>query len=255
MTKGIALLVLALSSAAYAAEGEITINGRGDVGAKPDFISVSVVVSSQCYKTVAESGRENTALANKIRAEMEKVVNRDNAKKDEVLVNQGPTQQKVILGAYVNNTQPEICRGWASSSVVEMHLANFSAWPALLESLNKVIDASGDASNNTRTYANISSTIPSLYPETAQKIGDEAALVAYADAERQAQLVKKAYGLCLTGIKSVTPGEGSARAYSDGRESARAASIGSGPQGVELNFGPQYAHRTVTVVYTAVACK
>lgn len=252
------LPLLFVSSIGLAAD--VTVVGEGHVGAKPDFISVTASVSSQCYPTVAEASAANTGLATQIANVLGATIAQNG--KDEVLVNQGVTQYKAVIEYDQEaNKNVKVCQGWAASSVVEVKLADFKKWAGLQDSLSKLIDSAAKAAQSAgkgaSTTAVVNTPTPSLYPETAEKISEQAMISALKDAERKMQIIKSTDGLCVASIKSISPSSRSQPpSYADGgaRAAAPAPAPGGG-EGVDLSFGPQYAHSSITVVYDMVKCQ
>src|SRR5262249_41940405 len=130
---------------------------------------------------------------------------------------QGTTQfQQINEYDNVTNKNKLVCEGWSASSRVEIKLADMTKWPQLQEKLSELIDSASASAKTagSKTVAQINTVAPRLYPETQQKIADDAMVESLNDAARKAEIAMATYKLCFVAMKSITPSSGREVPYS-----------------------------------------
>jgi len=206
-----------VSSLAFA--GELSIEGHGAIGSKPQYMKVRVDVKAECFKSSKEVVEINKKVASEIKTVLESFRDKDDDSRDQLIVLPGQTTRGT-LKEWSNDQNKEIvlCKnGWHSNSSMILNVADFSVWTDLQAQIFEIVDRYEHSREENKGFIKVTLEQPSpeLYPETSHSVPAQADALALADAESKFQLVVKQCGFVHAAkvkLSSTLPNAASPRA-------------------------------------------
>jgi uncharacterized protein YggE len=164
--------------------GHVTIVGEGVASAAPEFVRLSVSVTSLCYATSRAAKDANAILANEILTVLEPFT----ANLREPVTTTGGANLRQTEIIYLGNTPKTLCeRLWRTTNTINLKVKTLDVLPDLQDQILTTIDEKGevDPEISTQTYAELSQPQFSLSSETIVALRSQAQGNAYDDAKAQ----------------------------------------------------------------------
>lgn len=167
--------------------GEATIIGKGRVSADPDYVSLTLRVTSECYSTPAEASRANDAKVSDLTEYLQAFVNMGEDSRDDILANGGYTQP------FSRTLYPDgldsfvVCEGtFQKTTTVILKSTNVSSFGSVLTGIQEYVFADFQPRKSKNdgpvTFVSIYQPSPELFHETRNRKESEALLLAKSDA-------------------------------------------------------------------------
>ncbi len=175
-----------ISSPLMASEnpGSVTLEGRGSSSHAPEFVSLSVAVTSICYNSSTEAATANSEMANRIlgvfknfkRAEKDRIIATGGANSIQTETTQVGTESRVLCEMK-----------WRAENYLKIEMSNIDELPQLQDQVMAAVQGIGniDPAQVTQTFSEFGKPEFHLYSETAQKMRESAQVSAFDDARSQ----------------------------------------------------------------------
>ena len=224
------VLAIGTNSVAYAADGEINVNGTGVVMADPDTAAISLTVET-FGKTSQAAQNENNKILQKVTKAMQDM----GVTKDNIVTTYTSVYPEYN---YNDTTGKRIISGYQSYTELQVKTKD-------IDNAGKYIDAALKAGATGTNGVDFSVADQSVYYGQALQ-------VAVKNAEKSAQSIAQAYGRQLGAVKSVT--ENSRNAYyvesaSMNKMMMTEDSAAAGAVGTTISYGQIQITANIAVTY------
>jgi uncharacterized protein YggE len=179
----LSLLLFSANVCVYASE--MTLEGIGSVGQKPDYLEISVNINGECFES-------QDAVLQTVNSASQKIQNifQDFAdlNSDEVIAVPGQTKRQTTT-VFKNGAYTTVCHErWNSGNIVTLRTSNFKNWSEIQKQILGVSDLYNGAvtePGNPITRITLNDPKQSLYPETYHELQTKAFQEAVKDAKNK----------------------------------------------------------------------
>lgn len=182
-----AVAALAFSASTLYADsprGTVVMIGKGAASSPPEFVSLSIKVSSICYNTSQDAQAANAKLSNAVLAVLEGF---KKGERDKIVATGGANIRQTET-TQIGLDSKVLCElKWRSENTLRISMARIEDLPSLQDKIFTELDQSADLNPDRvdQTYAEVGRPDFSLYPETSVKLRNDAEGLAYDDAKQQ----------------------------------------------------------------------
>lgn len=180
----VGLIGFASTLLAAGPRGSIVLDGQGSAERAPEFVSLSVRVTSICYETSREASDANAQLANQVLAVLQGFKASDG---DKVTATGGANVRQTET-TYTGSTSIVLCQlKWRAENVLSIRMANMASLASLQDQMVQALVGSStdEATSAAVTYGEVDRPAFGLLPETSKTLRIEAQAAAYLDARAQ----------------------------------------------------------------------
>lgn len=248
--KNAALLFATLSAFSTASfAGTATITGHGQVTAMPEFVSVTVLVKSECYASAVTASKANDEIATKVLGILRQSA--DAGGTNEITATGGFVER---YNGYDTRTNRPICSGKFRKTnqltLKTFALQSFTQTFATLEDgiykLGMESSPSGDEAPN--SFLEINTPVTGLSPGLTKKLERRALVQAFQDAKDKFTLTLEMAGIKTYSIVGFSDTEHRLRPITSERSAHFSAPIQFGSLMIESSLTVQFEYTGGSVV-------
>jgi uncharacterized protein YggE len=177
-------LILASSSMAEDLKGSIVLVGKGVASSEPEYLSLSVKISSICYETSQDAQAANAKMSMRI-LDILQGFKKDNRDK---LTATGGANYRQTETIQVGIESKVLCElKWRSENTLNLSMVKMDDLPLLQDQLFTELNQSANVNPEQaeQTYAEVSRPSFGLFPETTTSLRNSAQSLALSDAKAQ----------------------------------------------------------------------
>jgi len=217
----VGLTSFCIGSSVFADEtkGSIVLVGKGVSSSAPEFVSLSIKVSSICYQTSQDAQAANAKMANHI-VKVLQTFKKDGRDK---LTATGGANIRQTETTQIGSDSKVLCEmKWRSENHISLSIAKMDDLAELQDKIFSELNQSAEINPDQaeQTFAEISRPNFGLYPETSVKLRNLAQALALDDAKSQFDGLNARCAFVDPKLVSIMPPEFNYAMKSAGREAA-----------------------------------
>jgi uncharacterized protein YggE len=243
--------LIPLGASHFASAGEAVVQGTGRVSAKPDYVTVTINVSAECYGTPAEASSAADSLASSVFTFLKGRINTNEGAQDDLISNGGYTQPYERYTTDENGRSKRECKDtFQKQNAITLKSSNIEGFSKLFDEIQSMVygqfAAKGDGQST--VYATINQPTTHLFHATkdaAEKLA-RAKAVQNAVEQFEAMFIEQC---AVTSYQITGLGEPEAGVRPMPYES-RALAAAGGDTGAPIQFDLEWINAGVTVKFS-----
>lgn len=245
------LALIPFSVSHFASAGEAVVQGIGRVSAKPDYVTVTINVSAECYDTPSEASSAADGLSNSIFSFLKSRMDTGEGSHDDVISNGGYTQPYERYTTDENGRSKRECKGtYQKQNAITFKTANIQGFSSLFDEIQTTVYSkfAGKSDGQSVVYATINQPSTHLFHGTkdaAEKVA-RAKAVQNAVAQFEAMFVEQC---AITSYQITGLGEPESAVRAMPYES-RASAAAAGDAGAPIQFDLEWINAGVSVKFS-----